>query len=119
MRYISTRGDAPSLDFEDVTLTGLASDGGLYVPEAWPHFTEAEIAALGGLSYVDTAVAVMRPFVQGSLDPAELSCPAASLSTMMSRNDCGALVHSAPCVFARPAPTAQRSPSLKMPEEGS
>jgi threonine synthase len=72
MRYISTRGEAPSLDFEDVTLTGLASDGGLYLPEAWPHFTEAEIAALGGLSYVDTAVAVMRPFVQGSLDPAEL-----------------------------------------------
>jgi threonine synthase len=72
MRYISTRGAAPSLDFEDVTLTGLASDGGLYVPEAWPHFTESEIAALRGLSYVDTAVAVMRPFVQGSLDPAEL-----------------------------------------------
>jgi threonine synthase len=72
MRYISTRGAAPSLDFEDVTLTGLASDGGLYVPEVWPHFTEAEIAALRGLSYVDTAVAVMRPFVQGSLDPAEL-----------------------------------------------
>jgi threonine synthase len=72
MRYISTRGAAPSLDFEDVTLTGLAADGGLYVPETWPHFTEAEIAALRGLSYVDTAVAVMRPFVQGSLDPAEL-----------------------------------------------
>src|SRR5688572_22158372 len=70
MRYISTRGTAPTLDFENVTLTGLASDGGLYVPEAWPHFTAAEIAALRGLSYVDTAVAVMRPFVQGSLDPA-------------------------------------------------
>jgi threonine synthase len=72
MRYISTRGAAPSLDFEDVTLAGLASDGGLYVPETWPRFTEAEIAALRGLSYVDTAVAVMRPFVQGSLDPSEL-----------------------------------------------
>ena len=72
MRYISTRGAAPTLDFENVTLTGLAADGGLYVPEAWPRFTEAEIAALRGLSYVDTAVAVMRPFVQGSLDVAEL-----------------------------------------------
>ena len=72
MRYISTRGAAPTLDFENVTLTGLAADGGLYVPESWPRFTEAEIAALRGLSYVDTAVAVMRPFVQGSLDPADL-----------------------------------------------
>lgn len=72
MRYISTRGAAPTLDFENVTLTGLAADGGLYVPESWPRFTAAEIAALRGLSYVDTAVAVMRPFVQGSLDAAEL-----------------------------------------------
>jgi threonine synthase len=72
MRYISTRGAAPTLDFENVTLTGLAADGGLYVPESWPRFTEAEIAALRGLSYVDTAVAVMGPFVQGSLDAAEL-----------------------------------------------
>lgn len=63
MRYFSTRGAAPTLDFRDVTLTGLASDGGLYVPEAWPSFTRDEIAALAGLSYVETAVAVMAPFV--------------------------------------------------------
>ncbi len=68
MRYISTRGAAPSLSFEDVTLAGLASDGGLYVPETWPSFSMAEIKALQGLSYVETAVAVMRPFVAGSLD---------------------------------------------------
>lgn len=72
MRYISTRGNAPILSFEDVTLAGLASDGGLYVPESWPSFSTAEIKALQGLSYVDTAVAVMRPFVAGSLDDAEL-----------------------------------------------
>ena len=36
MRYISTRGTAPTLSFEEVTLAGLASDGGLYVPESWP-----------------------------------------------------------------------------------
>ena len=72
MRYISTRGAAPSLDFENVTLAGLASDGGLYVPEAWPAFSAQEIAGLRGLSYVDTAVAVMRPFVGGSLDEAGL-----------------------------------------------
>jgi len=72
MRYISTRGNAPILSFEDVTLAGLASDGGLYVPEHWPSFSFAEIKALQGLTYVETAVAVMRPFVAGSLDDAEL-----------------------------------------------
>jgi len=68
MRYISTRGEAPSLSFEDVTLAGLASDGGLYVPEQWPTLSLDEIRGLRGKSYVDTAVAVMRPFVAGSLD---------------------------------------------------
>jgi len=72
MRYISTRGAAPTLDFEHVTLAGLATDGGLYVPEAWPRFTAAEIRALRGLSYVDTAVAVMAPFVGDSLTREEL-----------------------------------------------
>ena len=72
MRYISTRGASPALSFEEVTLAGLATDGGLYVPESWPSFSAAEIAALRGLSYVETAVAVMRPFVAGSLDEAEL-----------------------------------------------
>lgn len=72
MRYVSTRGDAPALDFEQVTLAGLASDGGLYVPETWPRFSRDEIANLRGLSYVDTAVAVMTPFVGDALTSAEL-----------------------------------------------
>jgi threonine synthase len=72
MRYVSTRGAAPSLDFAGVTLAGLASDGGLYVPETWPSFSPDEIAALAGLSYVDTAVAVMAPFVAGSVERDEL-----------------------------------------------
>ncbi len=79
MQYVSTRGSAPRLGFEDVTLAGLASDGGLYVPDQWPSFTTAEIAAMRGLSYVDTAVAVMKPFVAGALTDAELKslCEAA------------------------------------------
>jgi len=72
MRYISTRGAAPVLDFEQVTLAGLASDGGLYLPETWPSLSSDEIAALRGLSYVDTAVAVMAPFVEGALSREEL-----------------------------------------------
>jgi threonine synthase len=79
MQYVSTRGSAPRLGFEDVTLAGLASDGGLYVPDQWPSFSTAEIAAMRGLSYVDTAVAVMKPFVAGALTDAELKslCEAA------------------------------------------
>jgi threonine synthase len=72
MRYISTRGAAPALDFENVTLAGLAADGGLYVPETWPQLSRDEIAALAGLSYVDTAVAVMAPFVGDSLSRDDL-----------------------------------------------
>ncbi|MEZ0243603.1 MAG: threonine synthase, partial [Sphingomonas sp.] len=72
MRYQSTRGTAPLLGFKDVTLAGLASDGGLYVPEAWPQFSRDEIAAMAGLSYVETAVRVMLPFVAEDLTEAEL-----------------------------------------------
>lgn len=72
MRYISTRGQAPILDFEGATLAGLASDGGLYVPEHWPRFSAAEIAAMAGLPYVEVAVRVCRPFTEGSLDEAAL-----------------------------------------------
>ncbi len=72
MRYVSTRGSAPVLKFEEVTLAGLARDGGLYVPEAWPRFGADEIAALRGLSYVETAVRVCMPFVGDALDEAEL-----------------------------------------------
>ena len=46
MDYISTRGDAPALDFEQVTLAGLASDGGLYVPRPWPKWSAADFEAL-------------------------------------------------------------------------
>ena len=72
MDYVSTRGSAPALGFEGVTLAGLASDGGLYVPRQWPRFSADEIAAMRGLSYVETAVRVMMPFVAGSLNEDEL-----------------------------------------------
>ena len=63
MRYVSTRGTAPVLGFGEAMLTGLARDGGLYVPETIPTLTNAQIADLAGQSYEDTAYAVMRPFV--------------------------------------------------------
>ncbi len=72
MEYVSTRGSAPALDFEHVTLAGLASDGGLYLPRAWPRFSAAEIAALRGLPYPQLAAKVMQPFVGESLSPERL-----------------------------------------------
>lgn len=72
MRYISTRGRAPTLDFAEVTLAGLASDGGLYVPESWPTLTRDEIAALRGLPYAELAARIMQPFVGDSLTPQRL-----------------------------------------------
>ena len=70
MRYISTRGAAPALSFEEAMLRGLAPDGGLYVPEAVPTLTEAEIAALAGQPYEEIAFRVMRPFIGDAFDDA-------------------------------------------------
>ncbi len=71
MRYISTRGAAPSLSFGEAMMTGLARDGGLYVPESVPVFTAHQIAALAGKSYEDIAFAVMQPFLGGFFDDDE------------------------------------------------
>lgn len=67
MQYISTRGQAQALSFEDVLLAGLARDGGLYLPESWPHFSYSDIRDLRGLSYSEVATKVMYPFVEGSI----------------------------------------------------
>ena len=74
MQFISTRhgsqGTPAPLGFEDIMLAGLARDGGLYLPAEWPQFSKAEIAAMRGLSYVDLAYVVMRPFVGNAFDEA-------------------------------------------------
>lgn len=67
MRYVSTRGLAPTVGFGDVLLNGLAPDGGLYVPDRWPCLTTAEIAALRGLSYPELVAAVSAPFVDETI----------------------------------------------------
>ncbi len=72
MRYVSTRGQSPALGFLDVLVAGLARDGGLYVPETWPHFTDVEIADLAGRPYADVAHAVIRRFVDGEIPDADL-----------------------------------------------
>ncbi len=63
MRYVSTRGQAPALSFEEAMLTGLARDGGLYLPDTIPALTPEQIAAFAGMSYEEVAYHVMRPFI--------------------------------------------------------
>lgn len=72
MKYISTRGQAESLDFEGVTLAGLARDGGLYVPEEIPQLSAADIRAMAGKPYADVAFQVIKPFVGDCVDDASL-----------------------------------------------
>ena len=70
MRYVSTRGQAPVVDFADALLAGLARDGGLYVPESWPALAADEIRALSGVPYAEAAYRVTRPFVGDSIPDA-------------------------------------------------
>lgn len=72
MKYISTRGQAPSLSFEEVVLAGLASDGGLYVPETLPKFDQKTIASWVGLPYNELAFNIIAPFVDGEIPDKEL-----------------------------------------------
>ena len=65
MNYISTRGTAPVLGFGEAMMTGLARDGGLYVPELVPVLTHDEIAALSGLPYEEVVFRVMQPYLGG------------------------------------------------------
>ncbi len=72
MRYISTRGGCAPLDFESAMLTGLAPDGGLYVPDVWPVLADSEREAMAGQSYEQVAFTVMKPFIGGAFDDATL-----------------------------------------------
>ena len=70
MRYLSTRGGQPSLAFDEVLLTGLARDGGLFLPESWPQL---DLASLGGLDYPTLAARVMLPFLGGRIGEADFA----------------------------------------------
>jgi threonine synthase len=98
MRYISTRGEAPSLDFVEVMLAGLARDGGLYVPETWPVLSRAMIEGFSGRPYAEVAVEVIRPFVGEGISETDLA--------RMAREAYGAFRH--PAV----APLTQLNPNL-------
>jgi threonine synthase len=65
LKFVSTRGEAPALSFEEALLAALARDGGLFMPEAWPKLAPNDIADLAGLDYADAAYRVMRPYLAG------------------------------------------------------
>ncbi|HTK12243.1 MAG TPA: threonine synthase [Xanthobacteraceae bacterium] len=73
MRYVSTRGEAPSLGFTDVMLAGLARDGGLYVPEVWPQLDRDTIVGFAGRPYAEVAAEIIGPFTGGDLADADLA----------------------------------------------
>ena len=68
MLYKSTRGQSPTVPFSEVLLGGLAPDGGLYVPEEFPNFTQKEIEAMASLSFSEVAAKILFPFVSGEMD---------------------------------------------------
>ena len=72
MKYISTRGTAPVLEFDDVLLAGLARDGGLYVPQSWPQFDADKFRSLQNLSYAELAFEVIKPYVGDRIADADL-----------------------------------------------
>ncbi len=73
MRYVSTRGEAPPLGFAEAMLAGLARDGGLYVPESWPHIEPLTIGSLAGRPYAEVAVEIIRCFAGDSIPEADLA----------------------------------------------
>ncbi|HMN74337.1 MAG TPA: threonine synthase, partial [Rhodoblastus sp.] len=73
MRYISTRGEAPALNFTETALAGLATDGGLYLPESYPRLHASTIAGLAGRTYAEAAETVIAPFVGDAIPREDLS----------------------------------------------
>lgn len=71
MKYVSTRGLAPEASFLDILLSGLAPDGGLYLPAEYPKVTRTELDAWRVLPYADLAAAILRRFI-GDIPAADI-----------------------------------------------
>ena len=72
MKYVSTRGEAKIASFNEALIEGLARDGGLYLPEAWPQLSKEEIARFRGMPYAEVAYRVIAPFVGGDIPERDL-----------------------------------------------
>jgi threonine synthase len=73
VQYVSTRGQAPDLEFDEVLLAGLARDGGLYIPQRWVRISGDELRSWRGLSYWELATRVMLPFIGGRIDESDFA----------------------------------------------
>ncbi|HSI96538.1 MAG: threonine synthase [Methylophilaceae bacterium] len=62
MKYISTRGNSPAQTFSEILLGGLAPDGGLYLPETYPRFSETDLAAMREMNYRELAFTILSRF---------------------------------------------------------
>lgn len=92
IRYISTRGKAPVLGFEDVLLAGLARDGGLYVPDRWPVLGTGDLRALRGLGYPTLAAHLMRPFIGRAIPESDFASMTEAAYRTFSHPDVAPLV---------------------------
>ena len=92
MKYISTRGVAPELNFEQVLLAGLASDGGLYVPKTLPRFSREDFESWKGLAYDELAFEILKPFVDDSIPPADFKAILKDTYATFSHADVAPLV---------------------------
>ena len=109
MRYISTRGDAPSQGFIDVALAGLAADGGLFVPERWPSIDAATIAGYAGQPYAEVACDILARFTGGEISEADLG--------RMANEAYATFRHPAVVPLGRPGPTV-RAGAVPRPDAG-
>ena len=73
VQYVSTRGTAPVLDFDDVLLAGLATDGGLYLPEFWPSFSADDLRSMQRMHYTELSVRVIMPFLGDRISEADFA----------------------------------------------
>jgi threonine synthase len=99
MRYVSTRGTSPPANFIDVLLGGPAPDGGLYLPQTWPQFSQAQIAAFASLPYTEVAYRVMRPFIGDAFGDAEFRADIGAAYASFAHKTVAPLVQIAPNRF--------------------
>ncbi|THD58814.1 threonine synthase [Phenylobacterium sp.] len=99
MRYVSTRGQAPHVGFVDAVLGGLAPDGGLYVPQAWPLLRPEEIAGFAGQPYAKVAARVIGAFSEGEIAAADLRQMCAEAYSTFTHSAVVPLTQLSPSVF--------------------
>ena len=96
MQYVSTRGHAPVLGFEDALLAGLAPDGGLYVPDAWPTPGADWLETLAGEPFDVVAARILGLFANGEIDGRTIA--------RLSREAYATFAHAATCPIVQTGP---------------